>query len=184
MQDVLEQLMFLGVEELNGFQYFMSFSSTWEQGEWWRLVTPMFLHFSLLHIVFNLLWVWEIGRRIELINSSLVLFFLVIGSSVLANIMQYLLFGPSLFGGMSGVVFGMLGHSFLWDRIMPSRKLGIPNAIYVFMLVYLLVGFTGVIDLFGQGSLANGAHLGGLLAGVFTGGLTGFLSKYTQSGRS
>lgn len=182
--DLIQQLVFLGVEEVNGFHYFMTVSNTLEQGEWWRFVTPMFLHFSLLHIVFNLLWVWEIGRKIEVLNSSLVLVFVVIVSSVLANMMQYLLFGPSLFGGMSGVVFGMLGHAFLWDRMMPSRRLGISNAIYVFMLVYLLVGFTGVIDLLGLGALANGAHLGGLLAGVFTGGLTGLLSKYRQSGPS
>ncbi len=38
-------------------------------GGWWRLVTPMLLHFSWLHITFNLLWVWEVGRRIEYIHG-------------------------------------------------------------------------------------------------------------------
>ena len=39
------------------------------------------------------------------------------------------------------------------------------------MLIYLAVGFTGAIDLMGLGKLANGAHLGGLIAGLVTGGL-------------
>ena len=38
-------------------------------GGWWRLVTPMLLHFSWLHITFNLLWVWEVGRRIEYMHG-------------------------------------------------------------------------------------------------------------------
>ena len=49
------------------------------------------------------------------------------------------------------------------------------------MLVYLVVGFTGVIDLLGLGSLANGAHLGGLIGGFATGGLAGLLERQRQA---
>ena len=174
---LFERLMFLAVEEVNGEQYFTTMSYTVEHGQWWRFITPMFIHFSWLHIVFNLLWVWEIGRKIEFTNSAVVLFVAVIASSLAANVTQYLLSGPSLFGGMSGVVFGLLGHSLIWSRLVPSRDVGLPSGIYIFMLVYLVVGFTGVIDFLGLGSLANGAHLGGLIGGSATGGLAGLLAR-------
>ena len=178
---LFERLMFLAVEEVNGEQYFTTMSYTVEHGQWWRFITPMFIHFSWLHIVFNLLWVWEIGRKIEFTNSAVVLFVAVIASSLAANVTQYLLSGPSLFGGMSGVVFGLLGHSLIWSRLVPSKDVGLPSGIYIFMLVYLVVGFTGVIDLLGLGSLANGAHLGGLIGGFATGGLAGLLARQRQA---
>jgi GlpG protein len=178
---LFERLMFLAVEEVNGEQYFTTMSYTVEHGQWWRFITPMFIHFSWLHIVFNLLWVWEIGRKIEFTNSAVVLFVAVIASSLAANVTQYLLSGPSLFGGMSGVVFGLLGHSLIWSRLVPSKDVGLPSGIYIFMLVYLVVGFTGVIDFLGLGSLANGAHLGGLIGGFATGGLAGLLERQRQA---
>jgi GlpG protein len=178
---LFERLMFLAVEEVNGEQYFTTMSYTVEHGQWWRFITPMFIHFSWLHIVFNLLWVWEIGRKIEFTNSAVVLFVAVIASSLAANVTQYLLSGPSLFGGMSGVVFGLLGYSLIWSRLVPWKDVGLPSGIYIFMLVYLVVGFTGVIDLLGLGSLANGAHLGGLIGGFATGGLAGLLARQRQA---
>ena len=85
--------------------------------------------------------------------------------------------GPGLFGGMSGVVFGLLGHSLVWSRVVPARNTGLSSGIYIFMLLYLVVGFTGAIDLLGLGSLANGAHLGGLLGGLVTGAIAGFAGR-------
>jgi GlpG protein len=174
------QLIFLDVEEVNGEHYFTTMSDTIEQGQWWRFLTPMFIHFSWLHIVFNLLWVWEIGRRIEFTNGPVVMLITVVASSLAANITQYLMSGPSLFGGMSGVVFGLLGHSLVWSRLVPSKNMGVSKGIYIFMLIYLVIGFTGAIDLLGSGSLANGAHLGGLIGGVVTGGLVGLLARQGQ----
>ena len=129
----------------------------------------MFIHFGWLHIVFNLLWVWEIGRRIELINGASGLLLVTLVSSLASNCTQYFMSGPSLFGGMSGVIFGYLGFSLIWSRMLPSRSTGLAPGLYVFMLVYLVIGFTGVIDLLGIGSLANGAHLGGLIGGMIVG---------------
>ena len=177
MDGLFGKLIFLAVEEVNGEQYFTSMAYTIEHGQWWRFLTPMFIHFSWLHIVFNLLWVWEIGRRIEFVNGSKGLLIAVVVSSLVANITQYLMSGPSLFGGMSGVVFGLLGHSLVWSRLVPSKNMGVSKGIYIFMLAYLAVGFTGVIDILGLGSLANGAHLGGLIGGVITGGLAGLLVR-------
>ena len=175
--DLFAAMMFVDVAVENGTFYFLTLPETLATGEWWRLFSPMFVHFSWLHIVFNLLWVWEIGRRIELVNGAMVLLGLTLFSSYLANMTQYLMGGPGLFGGMSGVVFGLLGHSLVWSRMVPDRTTGVANGIYIFMLVYLAIGFSGAIDLLGLGRLANGAHLGGLIAGLITGGLAGFLAR-------
>jgi|TARA_B100001964_G_C14225330_1_gene597333 GlpG protein len=158
--------------------YFAALSHTLESHQYWRLLTPMFIHFGWIHIVFNLLWVWEIGRRIELISGSSVLLLVTIVSSLGANFLQYMMSGPGLFGGMSGVVFGYLGHSLIWDKLVPGRKMGLRPGIYIFMLVFLVIGFTGAFDLLGLGSLANGAHLGGLLGGCLTGVVAGMLQRF------
>lgn len=170
-------MMLLELQEIGSELYFVPLSETLSDGQWWRLVTPMFIHFSWLHIVFNLLWVWEFGRRIELRNGAITLIGVVLSSAILSSLVQLFMGGPGFFGGMSGVVFGLLGHSLLWSRLVPTRTTGLPNGIYIFMLVYLAVGFTGAIDLLGLGSIANGAHLGGLVAGLVTGGLTGLVAR-------
>ncbi|MFT7221019.1 MAG: GlpG protein [Candidatus Azotimanducaceae bacterium] len=170
-RSLLEQMTFLATDEVIGNAYFRTLAETLEAGEYWRLLTPMFLHFSILHVVFNLLWVWDIGRRIELKLGSWTLLLVVIISSLVANFSQYLMTGPVLFGGMSGVVFGLLGFSFVWSKVRPERTMGVPNGIYMFMFVFLAIGFTGILDSLGLGSIANGAHLGGMIGGMLTAGL-------------
>jgi len=135
-------------------------------GELWRLLTPMFMHFSLLHILFNLLWVWIVGIRVEPEQGSLPLLGLVIFSGVLSNLAQFLVSGP-MFGGMSGVVFALLGYAWLWDKLSLRPRIGLPPALMGFMLFWLVLGFTGVLQGAGLGAIANTAHLAGLAAGMF-----------------
>ncbi len=87
------RLMLLEIEQVGGDYYFVPLGQTLAEGQWWRLLTPMLIHFSWLHIVFNLLWVWEIGRRIEVINGTLALFWLVAVASVMANVTQFMMSG-------------------------------------------------------------------------------------------
>jgi GlpG protein len=136
------------------------------RGELWRLFTPAFLHFGVFHIVFNGLWLWELGRRLEVTLGwrQYLLFVLVTGT--LANVAQYCWSGPSLFGGMSGVVYALVGYIWMRQRQAPHPALAVPPGIIGFMLVFLVIGLTGIIDQFMQGSVANGAHLGGLMAGM------------------
>lgn len=175
----LHAMTFLEFDVEENTIYFHSMAETLADGQYWRLLTPMFIHFSILHIVFNLLWVWEVGRRIELINGASVLLLVVLVSSLSANVLQYAMTGPGLFGGMSGVVFGLLGFSLIWSRLVPRRSMGLPIGIYVFMFIFLALGFTGAIDLLGMGALANGAHLGGLVAGILIGLVAGLLHAGT-----
>ena len=146
-------------------------------GGWWRLVTPMLLHFSWPHITFNLLWVWEVGRRIEYIHGWRWLAVVTAIASVAANALQAIFAPMQLFGGMSGVVFAYLGYVMIWDWLRPKSRIGLAKGIYLVMLAYLILGFSGFIDLLGLGSLANGAHLGGLLAGMALGSIRAFLHR-------
>ncbi|WP_421861921.1 rhomboid family intramembrane serine protease [Motiliproteus sp.] len=152
--------------ELQGQSYIpQSFSTLIRVGEWWRFVTPIFIHFSLLHLVFNLLWTWELGRRIELTRGSILLLWLTLFIGVISNAAQFLMTGP-LFGGLSGVIFGLMGYTWLSDRLRLGPGFGMPPALMTFMLIWLVLGVSGVIEKLGFGAIANTAHLVGLLAGL------------------
>lgn len=134
-------------------------------GQWWRLLTPIFMHFSEMHILFNMLWVWVVGGRMEASQGSISLCGLVLFSGVLSNLCQFWVTGP-MFGGMSGVVFALLGYSWLWDRRGHMPRFGLPPALIGFVVLWLVLGFTGVLEGMGLGSIANTAHLAGLVAGL------------------
>lgn len=137
---------------------------TFESMQYWRFITPIFLHFSELHIVFNVLWIWVAGTRIECLQNRLTFAGLVVFSGVAANLAQYWISGP-LFGGLSGVVFALLGYVWLWDRLY-SPKFGLPSALMGFMVLWLGLGYSGLLSSIGFGAIANTAHLVGLLAGL------------------
>lgn len=139
-----------------------SFTSI-KQGEVWRLVTPIFLHFSMLHIVFNMLWLWDLGRVLEGGMRTLRFSLLVLAIAVISNLTQAIVGGPR-FGGMSGVVYGLFGFMIVRARFHPAGGVTISKQNTVFMLIWLGLGFTGMV-----GPIANGAHLAGLLTGAAIG---------------
>ena len=132
----------------------------------WRYVTPAFIHFSVLHLVFNLLWWWYLGGQIEQRLGSGKLFILLIVGAALPNIAEFFASGPR-FGGLSGVVYALLGYSWLRARLQPDCGLAMPPALMGFMLVWLVLGF---LDMLGTPT-ANMAHLAGLLVGLAQGWL-------------
>lgn len=129
----------------------------------WRLISPMLLHFGWLHLVFNVLWWLDLGRRIEC-QSRLLLVVLLLFTSVAANVAQAWQVA-SLFGGLSGVIYGLLGYIWVMDRYNPVRY-HLPQNILIFMLLWLLLGISGLFPALGFGDMANMAHIGGLVAGV------------------
>lgn len=147
------------------------------QGEYWRLVTPAFLHFGWLHIVFNCLWLWELGSRIERVlgRFNLLMLFLVI--ALLSNSAQYAYTGPTLFGGMSGVVYGLLGFAWAAPLLQPAWRIQPPRPIMLFMIGWLLLCMMGLIEALGGVAIANAAHLGGLICGLLLGVVFGFKSR-------
>ncbi|MFL0798538.1 MAG: rhomboid family intramembrane serine protease [Cellvibrionaceae bacterium] len=149
----------------------------WTSGEWWRLVTPIFLHFSLMHVAFNCLWLWEFGRKIERYENGLYLLFLVIFIGIFSNLAQYVHTPNNPFGGMSGVVYGLLGYLWLRCKLAPVPELALPPALVGILLFFLALGFTGGMDVLAGGAIANAAHLGGFVAGGLLGIVDGFRFK-------
>lgn len=136
-----------------------------ESFQLWRFISPIFMHFSVIHILFNCLWIWVIATRMEIIQGRIALLALVLLSGVISNVAQFYISGP-LFGGLSGVVYALLGYSWLWDRQNPHRAFGMPPAIMGFMVLMLALGYTGAFEALGLGAIANTAHLAGLIAGL------------------
>ncbi|MFK8042573.1 rhomboid family intramembrane serine protease [Congregibacter sp.] len=138
-------------------------------GQIWRLVTPAFLHFGLMHIVFNSLWCWELGRRIESALGSFNLLGLFVATAALSNFAQHTVSGSVLFGGLSGVVYAFLGFSWVAGRINPRwQHLAPATPIMLFMVGWLVVCLLGLVDVLGF-SVANAAHVGGLFSGSVIG---------------
>ncbi len=139
-------------------------------GQWWRILTPIFLHFSLLHLVFNGLWLIEFGRRIERLQSHLRLLVVIVATGMISNLCQYIYEPSVLFGGLSGVVYGLFGYCWLWgyweSRNTKGSSQGIapPPGIAPFLLFWLLLCMSGILSLVDI-YVANAAHIGGLLSG-------------------
>lgn len=129
-------------------------------GEVWRLFTPMFLHYGFLHIFFNMLWLRDLGSMIEARQNSLLLITQVAIMSALSNVAQYLVIG-FYFGGMSGVVYGLLGYIWIRGKFDPGSGLFLHPSTVTMMIIWLFAGIVGLL-----GPIANTAHAVGLLTGM------------------
>jgi len=130
------------------------------------LFTPMFLHFGFLHILFNMLWLRDLGSMIEARKSSRLLLLLVLTIAGVSNLAQYLVSGPN-FGGMSGVVYGLLGYMWMQGKFNPASRLSLEPQTVTFMIAWFFLCLFGVI-----GGVANTAHAAGLGLGIAWGFLT------------
>lgn len=131
----------------------------------WRLFTPALIHLSATHLFFNLFWWWYLGGRLELRFGSGHLALVTAVTAIAANLAQWYSSGP-LFGGLSGVVYGLLGFCAVygWQR---RTTLTLPNALLVFMVGWLVLGYTDLLWV----NMANEAHLFGLLSGLALGAI-------------
>ncbi|WP_144211684.1 rhomboid family intramembrane serine protease GlpG [Shewanella donghaensis] len=130
----------------------------------WRVFTPSLMHFSLMHVAFNLLWWWYLGGKIETKLGSKPLIIILIVAGCLPSIVQYMMTGPN-FGGLSGVVYAVVGYTWIMGQRQPQAGIGLPNSYMGFMMVWLVLGFTDILGM----PIANGAHIGGLLVGLAQG---------------
>ena len=135
-------------------------------GELWRVFTPIFLHFGIFHVLFNSLWMWDLGRRMEYLMGPWQFLLFVVITGIASNAIQYWWSGSPAFGGMSGVVYALVGFIAIRQRIVPHPLMAVSPALIGFMLFWLVLCMSGVVDYFISGSVANAAHVGGLIAGV------------------
>lgn len=133
--------------------------------EWqlWRWISHALLHFSVLHIAFNLLWWWQLGGDIERRLGSTKVIQLFVVSAALSGAGQYWVEGAN-FGGLSGVVYALVGYLWMLGYKAPQLGLSMPKPVIGFMLVWLVLGFVQPFM-----AIANTAHLAGLVAGVVIG---------------
>ncbi|MFZ5724118.1 MAG: rhomboid family intramembrane serine protease GlpG [Pseudomonadota bacterium] len=138
----------------------------------WRALSPVLLHFGVVHLVFNLLWWWMLGGIIERYQSSFQLAMLTVGIGLLSNAAQFYVAGPE-FGGLSGVVYGLVGYLWLYGQVNPRAGYQLQPAIVNFSLVWMALGFTGWF-----GPVANTAHFAGLAAGCVIGVVFGLYRRH------
>ena len=165
---IIEPFTFTQINISNlGYFSLLSFSETFiDNNQWWRLVSPMFLHFSFAHLAFNCLWIYILGEKIERVDGSLIFIAIVIFTAVSSNSLQFFWNGSSLFGGLSGVIYGLIGFCMIIEMDSSRNIYDIPPGLYMFMIIWMILGFIGALELFGFGSVANFAHLGGLVSGI------------------
>lgn len=134
-----------------------------KKGQLWRLVTPMFLHFGVIHLAFNMMWLWQFGVVLEMRFRSMRFLALVLAVAAISNIAEGFWSGTN-FGGMSGVNYGLFGFILLRSKLHPAPEFAMNRQTVVLMLVWLVVCFTGAV-----GAIANAAHLMGFLSGAAIG---------------
>ncbi len=136
-------------------------------GEFWRLITPIFLHFGPIHILFNMLWLKDLGAAIEYRISTRFLATFVLLVAVLSNLAEYAIGGAPNFGGMSGVVYGLLGFIWMKGRYDAAAGMGLPQHIVAMMLIWYFLCLFGFIK-----GIANVVHTVGLVMGAAWGYLS------------
>jgi GlpG protein len=167
--------------EPSGFALFSPKLEPILHGQIWRLVTPIFIHFGIWHLVFNMSCLYTLGGAIERQRGPFRYLSLVLFLAVLSNLSQYYLGHadwegaiphPKLiptFGGMSGVVYGLFGYVWMKTRFQPELGLGIgPQTVTILMIWFFLCMTPWFQSLIGSG-VANMAHASGLLAGMLIG---------------
>ncbi|WP_417383976.1 rhomboid family intramembrane serine protease [Gimesia sp.] len=149
-------------------------------GEVWRLVTPIFIHFRSssglpLHLLFNCFMTYQLSGAIEMNRGSTKLILLVLLTAIPSNLAQFYWSGPG-FGGLSGVVYGMFGYMWMKSKFDPQSAFYVPPNMVVILIGWFFLCMTGAM-----GSVANMAHAGGLGMGMLIGVGTTFLK---QAGKS
>jgi membrane associated rhomboid family serine protease len=138
-------------------------------GQWWRLITDILPHGDVLHLVFNLYWMWVFGAVVEeafghLMTAALLLLFAV-GSSAL----EFGLLDGGI--GLSGVGYGFFGLLWMLSKYDSRFQDAIdPGTVRLFLFWFVFCIVTTVTHIL---PVANLAHAGGLILGVLVGSALG-----------
>lgn len=135
------------------------------QGDWWRLFTSAFLHASLLHIGFNMYFLWFAGSAVEqaIGRGRFLLIYVVSALAGSAGALVYTPTTPTV--GASGALFGILGAALVLER---QRNYVLGGSAMALIVINLILSFT-------LSNISIGGHIGGLIGGVLC---TLVLSKF------
>lgn len=137
-----------------------------KKGELWRVITPAFLHLNMIHLAMNMFVLISFGRMVErwLGTPKYALFVLLL--AVVPNLLQGLspawMTGSPMFGGISGVLYGLFGYVWVRSSLNPNLGVSIPFPIVVIFVGMIVVGLSGTVPNWPSAELC---HLGGLLIG-------------------
>lgn len=138
------------------------------QGEVWRLFTPTLMHGSLLHILFNMLWLARFGTMIEIKRGTVRLAILYLIAAAVSTYGDYVWMERmevvKILLGMSGVIYAMFGYIWIKSMYEPEQGLAVGPGTVQVLILWLVICMTGVI-----GSVANAAHFVGLAVGIALG---------------
>lgn len=135
------------------------------RGEVWRLFTPIFIHMGLVHLLFNMLWLKDLGSMIEARKGTLTLFLMVVVIAAVSNFAQYKFNGPA-FGGMSGVIYGLFGYIWMRGKFDLASGMRLPPSTIVIMVGWF---FLCLFNLPFMPGVANTVHGVGLVIGMIWG---------------
>ena len=139
------------------------------KGEVWRLISPIFIHMDGIHLLFNMLMLTSIGTAVEKVMGTWRIALMVLVLAVFSNCAEAF-FGPSLkFGGMSGVLYGLAGFTWMLSARAPQMGLTMPSSTAMLLGGWLLLGVLMASSQDSALRMANWAHGGGLLAGIIMG---------------
>ncbi len=157
------------------------------QGEIWRFFSPAFLHKDFLHLLFNMLWLWILGRPIEERIRFRRYLVLTLALAAFTNLCQYLVSGPN-FLGYSGIVMGLVGFIWMRQKIAPWEGYVLQKTTFLFLGAYVfLMLMLSLASFFSRvmGSswfavnIANTAHISGALFGAFLARYFSFFKEQT-----
>ena len=133
-------------------------------GQWWRFVTPVFIHIGLLHLLFNSYALWMVGPQVEKLygGARFVILYVLTGIAGVAG--SYFYHPDIISAGASGAIFGLFGVLLVFgiryrNSIPPFFKQAVGTGILPVVLINLIIGFT-------VPGIDNAAHIGGLLSGA------------------
>lgn len=143
------------------------------EGEIWRLFTPCLLHGDIFHILFNMLWLFALGKQLEekLKAGRYIIFILITG--IISNIVQYLMTGSN-FLGFSGVLCAMIMFVHTRQRLAAWEGYRLDRMTFAFLMVFIfgMLGFqiaSFFVDISTglniSPAIANTAHVTGLVSG-------------------
>ncbi|WP_339061569.1 rhomboid family intramembrane serine protease [Tepidibacillus marianensis] len=134
------------------------------QGEYWRFVTPIFLHIGLIHLALNSVAIYYIGQLTERIYGSFRFLLIYLIAGIVGNAASFMFAPNSIGAGASGAIFGLFGSLLYFGYVYPPlffRTMG--KDVLTVIAINLVFGFS-------VSSIDNYAHIGGLIGGFFASG--------------